>query len=456
MGGSKLEALLEEVLVDIRPTKEEHEREGKMIADLEERLKSMGARPILVGSLAKDTDLRTTKDVDMFILFDPKTTRNELEESGLRIGKELFTSLGCEYEIDYAEHPYVKGTYLGYVVEVVPCYDTKKPMSAVDRTPYHTEYVKKKIAENHRMADEIRLLKQFMKGAKVYGAEAKVQGFSGYLTELLVIHYGSFVDSLKAASGWKTEVLDPGSLWEDKGALKLFFPEANLIVIDPIDETRNAAAAVSRQRMGDFIAAASAFLASPSREFFFPKPERIPERDELLSAISSRKTRLIALLFEHPKINPNTLHSQLRKTEAALIQSIRDAGFRVGKSDFWTDEISQSLILFDFSVWELPRLRHHVGPRVNQNPSDQERFKAKYAACKPYVADGRWAVETERKYTEVGALLPVLIEQRHGFGKNLREAARIDVIKGEEILGVGDDSFSCFLGRFLSALNVTG
>lgn len=444
-----MEALLSDIVKEVRPTEEEHEREVKMIAGLMERLKNLGARPILVGSLAKDTDLRTTKDVDLFILFDPKTTRDELEERGLQIGKELFTSLGCEYEIDYAEHPYVKGTYLGYVVEVVPCYDTRKPMSAVDRTPYHTEYVKKKIAENPGMADEIRLLKQFMKGAGVYGAEAKVQGFSGYLTELLVIHYGSFVDSLKAASGWKTEVLDPGSLWGDKDALKLFFPEANLIVVDPIDETRNAAAAVSRQRMGDFIAAASSFLVSPSREFFFPPPEKVPERDELLSAIRARKTRLIALIFEHPKINPNTLHSQLRKTEAALIQSIRDAGFRVQKSDFWTDEISQSVILFDFSVWELPKLRHHIGPRTSQNPADQERFKAKYAACKPYIKEGRWAVETERKYTEVEAILPVIIEQRHGFGKNLREAARIDVIEGEEILGVGDDSFSCFLGRFL-------
>jgi tRNA nucleotidyltransferase (CCA-adding enzyme) len=37
-----------------------------------------------------------------------------------------------------------------------------------------------------------------MKGTGVYGAEAKVEGFSGYLTELLVINYGSFPKALEA------------------------------------------------------------------------------------------------------------------------------------------------------------------------------------------------------------------------------------------------------------------
>ena len=130
-------------------------------------------------------------------------------------------------------------------------------------------------------------------------------------------------------------------------------------------------------------------------------------------------------------------------------QSIREAGFSVDKSDFWTDEVSQSVIIFDFSAWELPSLRHHVGPRTNQRVVDQDRFKAKYAASKPYVKDGRWVVETERKHTKAEAFLSFLAAQRSGFGKNLREAARIDIASGEDVLGIGDDSFSCFLGRFL-------
>ncbi len=201
--------------------------------------------------------------------------------------------------------------------------------------------------------------------------------------------------------------------------------------------------------MVDLVSAAKSFLAAPSREFFFPPPERVPSSEELASALAAKETRCFALLFEHPKLNPNTLHSQLRKTEAALRQSLREAGFSVGKSDFWTDEVSQSAILFDFSVWELPGLRHHVGPRTNQNPADQERFKSKYAAHKPYAKDGRWMVETQRKHTKADAFLSFLSVQRSGFGKNLREAARIDVVSGEGVLGIGDDSFSCFLARFL-------
>jgi len=43
-------------------------------------------------------------------------------------------------------------------------------------------------------------LKQFMKGIGVYGSELRRRGFSGYLTELLVINYGSFLGVLKEAS----------------------------------------------------------------------------------------------------------------------------------------------------------------------------------------------------------------------------------------------------------------
>ncbi|WP_269849417.1 hypothetical protein [Methanosarcina horonobensis] len=32
-------------------------------------------------------------------------------------------------------------------------------------------------------------MKQFMRGGEVYGSELKTQGFSGYLTELLIIYH---------------------------------------------------------------------------------------------------------------------------------------------------------------------------------------------------------------------------------------------------------------------------
>ena len=52
------------------------------------RLKAKGVKPLLVGSLAKDTDIRGNKDLDVFILFPTDVSRDELEKRGLAIAKE--------------------------------------------------------------------------------------------------------------------------------------------------------------------------------------------------------------------------------------------------------------------------------------------------------------------------------------------------------------------------------
>jgi len=448
-----MKKLLKEILKEITPTEEEHELEKKIIERIKKKLEKMGVKPILVGSLAKNTDLREDKDIDIFIMFHKDVSREELKERGLELGKKLFIELKAEYEIDYAEHPYVRGFYKGYNVDIVPCYEVKKPKSAVDRTPYHTRYVKRKIRENKNLGDEIRLLKQFMKGIGVYGAEAKVQGFSGYLTELLVINYGSFENTLKAVAEWKfNQILDPENLWKDKEPLKYFFPDATLIVIDSIDENRNAAAAVSRQRLAEFIVASVEFLKSPSREFFFPFKEKLPNKKELSRRMAQRGTELIAILFEHPRINPNTLYSQLRKTKFALEKSIDEFDFRILKSDLWTDENNLSAILFDFEVWKLPKIKHHLGPPIDKNLKDQENFIEKYKAFRPYIKNGRWVVDTEREFKKIEELLPKLIEERKGFGKNLRDVKKIDIIKGEDILEIENESFLSFMDGFLSPL----
>jgi tRNA nucleotidyltransferase (CCA-adding enzyme) len=64
-------------------------------------------------------------------------------------------------------------------------------LSATDRTPF-IHYVKKRLGKT--LQDDVRLLKKFMQGIKVYGAEIKTGGFSGYLCELLILHYGSFAN----------------------------------------------------------------------------------------------------------------------------------------------------------------------------------------------------------------------------------------------------------------------
>lgn len=443
-----IDSILEEVLEKITPGREEHEEERRVLGEVFNILEDYPVEPILVGSLAKDTDLAGNKDLDVFIQFPSEVSREELEAEGLRIGKDVFNRLGVGYEIDYAEHPYVKGSYSGHDIEIVPCYSGARIMSSVDRTPLHNMYVRDKL-EGTGLNSEIRLLKRFMKGVNVYGAEAKVEGFSGYLVEVLTIHYGSFMAVLEAARRWNApEVLDPEGLWEEPEALPRFFTGCPLIVVDPVDRSRNVAAAVSEESFSRFVVSSDEFLESPSMEYFFPVEKPLRPVSELKREFAGRGSRFAALVFRHERMNVNTLYSQLRKTLKHAVSELEDREFVVFRSGFWTNEEDVSALLFEFSVWELPELMHHLGPPITQDSVNQERFTSKYGNDKPYIKDGRWVVDTRRRYRRVEDLLGELAETRRGFGKTLRQVGAEVLVDGA-IFGLGDDGWLRFLNEYL-------
>src|SRR3989449_602306 len=240
--------LEEEVLNRIVPSPEEEARLRATAEDVKrrvaERLRARGfdAEPLLVGSVAKGTHLRQA-ELDIFVCFPRTMPRETLEKVGLEVGEFLEEKARM-----YAEHPYTRGRWNGFEVEVVPCYritDASERMSAVDRTPLHAQYVIGKLGPNQR--NEVRLLKAFCEGIGAYGAEAKVQGFSGYLCELLVLRYGTFHGVLEAARTWRRGT--PIEL--DLRAVKTF-PEP-LILVDPVDAERNVASAVGEETLATFV-----------------------------------------------------------------------------------------------------------------------------------------------------------------------------------------------------------
>jgi len=192
-----------EILKEIKPTVAQNKKVEALIEELSEmvidesRQLDLHIEPMLVGSVAKSTHLKDP-DIDLFLMFPESTPLDELKTKGLEIGKRILG--GREH---YAQHPYVRGMYKGFQVDLVPCFrirDTRSKMSAVDRTPFHTEFIKKHIKKGE--GDQVRLLKRFMKGIECYGAEAKVQGFSGYLCELIVMLFVSFQNVLEDETAW--------------------------------------------------------------------------------------------------------------------------------------------------------------------------------------------------------------------------------------------------------------
>jgi len=124
---------------------------------------SGGAEAMLVGSVARGTWVRGDRDLDIFMLYDPELTREQLEERGLALARAIAKRFGEDWREKYAEHPYINATIRGLDVDLVPCYRVASGAeirSAVDRTPFHTRYSRERIAP---FVDDVLLLKQFSK-----------------------------------------------------------------------------------------------------------------------------------------------------------------------------------------------------------------------------------------------------------------------------------------------------
>ena len=182
---SNLVTVLTKVLTRVNPSEKER-REVLELADiLIERVKKASkeagvkARVRVEGSVAKDTWIKGEPDIDIFMQLPLSTPREAFGTICLNIAKEA--TKGSVQVERFAEHPYLEAIVNGTRVNIVPCYKAKlgEWVSATDRTPFHTDYVMPRLDE--RLRSEIRLLKRFMKGIGVYGAEIKVGGFSGYL-----------------------------------------------------------------------------------------------------------------------------------------------------------------------------------------------------------------------------------------------------------------------------------
>jgi tRNA nucleotidyltransferase (CCA-adding enzyme) len=313
-------------------------------------------------------------------------------------------SLKGKWVIEYAQHPYVRGMLNNISIDIVPCYKLEKGekiISAVDRTQFHVQYLHEKLPK--QASKEVRLLKQFLKANGLYGADAKTQGFSGYLCELLIIYYKSFLNLLKAAKEWRVrEVIDIEQQWkkEEYNHLKKKFKDEILIVIDPVDKERNVASAVNAYNFFKFKKLAAQFLAKPKEEFFFPKKKPLMPR-EFERLIKNRGTDIIAVIFDAPKVVPDILWPQLRKATKRLESILKEYEFSVLKSDCWSDEKSIAIILLEMQVSRLPQIDRIKGPWVFDE-KNARNFAIKHkddAIAGPYVEENYWVVEVYRKWT---------------------------------------------------------
>ena len=424
--------MLQEVLRKIKPTGEEEKEVKDFLRTLLQVSETIsGYECVVCGSIGKLTWLRGDHDIDLFIMF-PDVPRKELEEKGLEFGKRVITEMGGKYVIKYAEHPYVHGTIGKYVVDVVPCYRLSKGQkikSAVDRSPLHLEYIVEHISEAQR--DEARLLKQFCKGIGVYGSDTRHRGFSGYICELLILQYKDFHGVLKSARNWTLPKLI--SLDNISVDAKKHFPDQALIIIDPVDAKRNAAANVSAENLVKFIISARLFLEKPDRYFFFRKSRPVSSNE--IKLLVERKTRFLAVTFSRPDVIDDILYPQLRRSLNRLKAMLEDNDFPVLRSYEFAN--GNAMLFFELSAWHMPDVKKMTGPPLFSKKHSDE-FLSKYKNA--YLEENTWIAEKKREFLTPNDLLKNFLKKDlrylkdNGIPENIAVAIRNSKILGDNEL----------------------
>ncbi|NKQ39525.1 MAG: CCA tRNA nucleotidyltransferase [Methanosarcinales archaeon] len=394
------------VLKKIRPTKEERQKLFEIANYLIKKIHNAAYKyeidsiqAKVVGSAARDTFISGNHDLDLFITFPKETTRENLETHGLLIAKEV-SKEGYDIEERYAEHPYLHMKYKEYNIDLVPCFRVESPaniQSAVDRTPFHNQFVKEHIKKKQC---EVLLLKQFMDACGVRGSELRKAAFSGYLIELLIIYYGSFSLCIHAADTWKPNLLID---LKNHGTQKFKTP---LIVIDPTDPARNVAAALSIDKFCTFIDYSREFIKNPSEKFFFPDEKKPITNSEIIEKQKNKGSSIIAIVFEKPDIIDDIFYPQLYKMEQSIVKLIENHEFKIFKSGTWAED-GIAVIIIDLFSSTLPNIKHNIGPPIWEKVH-AERFKSKYQVrdCYSlYIKNGKFIAEIPREFTDIRQLI---------------------------------------------------
>jgi tRNA nucleotidyltransferase (CCA-adding enzyme) len=461
-----IRAVNEEIMEKITPTPEDRARIDALAKHLEQNVASACAAQNIKaivrveGSVAKDTWIRGEPDIDVFMRLPTSIPRKALGEISLKIAREA--TRGSKQTERFAEHPYLEAFIDGTRVNIVPCYNVKPGewQSATDRTPLHTDYVRKHLDKT--LQGEVRLLKKFLKGIASYGAEIKTGGFSGYLCELLILHYKSFFATLKGFAHYTSRLsLDMEDYYKGREReLQLLFPEP-LVVVDPVDKGRNVASAVQQHKLHMFIAAARAYLKNPRVDFFYPPKTKALSAEMLRRKMENHGSVFLFTILSHIEVVADVLWGQLYKTERALRKQVELGNFKVLRAAVWSDEKTMDVFVLELEQRTLSSVKKRVGPPLERE-KECEDFLSKYTnnhgvVSGPFIKDGRWVVELEREQTDITEFL---FEKLKNGGKDSGVAElvskafreKLEILVNAEAIDVyqSNKEFLEFLTEFLS------
>lgn len=445
-----IKTVFDELLKEITPTEEEIEITRNITINLKELLSNTARdKEIHYTSIEaqgstgiKQTQLKGDYDIDLFIGLDynfyernyrglsksklkSKSKKDFLELCKGWIIKSLSSKEFQNPRLLYAEHPYVTVDYftdnLKIEVDIVLYFDLELkyiqrngPITAVDRSPWHGQFIKKNLTPNQK--NEVRLLKQFFKASHCYGDKSVVgkMGFFGYSAELLIFYYKSLINLFNNFKSLKNNPLDYYNRPIEELMKISHFQNDYLIIVDPIDKNRNVASAISDRAYNYCNYRIQEFLKKPNKELFKIKP--IPEED-----LSSEKNPILLNIYiielknkdlkTHYTINRDKLYSLGQGIKLHGEKELSHVN-RFGKIEFelyFEDKLNEYNLVIYSEKSNIPKTYLRKGPPITSK-FHVKKFKMKNPN---FIEKNNFLwTETKREHTQFLSFLKNFIKDK--------------------------------------------
>ncbi|MBW2971149.1 nucleotidyltransferase domain-containing protein [Candidatus Woesearchaeota archaeon] len=357
------------------------------------------AQAVLGGSAAKSTMLKGDFDVDVFARFDYSFKNKNISDI-------LGNVLARHFQIDRVQgsRDYYQFTQAGLNYEIVPVLkidNYRQALNVTDASPLHVDWVKKYTSRNPKLIDQILLTKIFLKANSLYGAESYIRGFSGHVVDILTIHYSSFEKLLQAASRWQYgELIDPekhytGSLNKSK--------KGALIIIDPVQPERNAAAALSTANFNRFRELAELYMQKPSEKYFVKQKFSVSKLKS-----NAKPNKLILLEVKPSEGKKDVVGAKLLKAFMYIRIQLKHYDFKLIDAGWNWDNKQKAIFWYIVDKTPLSKTRKHQGPPLKAK-QHVKAFKAQHKNT--FIENNKIHATLKREYTKPEQLIKFLIKE---------------------------------------------
>tara|TARA_Y100000310_G_scaffold225672_1_gene227695 strand:- start:2602 stop:3825 length:1224 start_codon:yes stop_codon:yes gene_type:complete len=391
------------VLDDFVPSRADALALKKLITTITKKIKVKDTKVIVGGSGGKNTWLKGTHDVDLYVKFNYSKFKDKSDQLSAILHKSLKKQFRRVISL-HGSRDYFQIVHAGFTFEIVPILDIKNYKQArntTDLSQLHVNFVKK----YPKLVNEIRLAKLFAKATNTYGAESYLRGFSGYALEVLTIQFGSFLKFIKAVSKWKASHIIGKK--KDVALLNASKKMSPLILIDPVQPDRNVAAALSQEKYDLFKSAAKKFVKNPSLKSFTKKSFDLKKL--------AKKGKVFFFTLTPLSGKRDIVGAKMLKAFEFLQKQLTLHDFNLLASNWEFDE-KKSFMYFVLDSKPLTKTFKHYGPPKDAVKS-LKQFKKKY---KTIAFEGKKSyTKKQRLFTTLEPLFEQLLCQ-----KNIKERVR--------------------------------